>query len=54
MYKYNSRIHKTPFGAVRAGEKIKIVFPVTRSVWVEEVKIFIRKGEDVTERSLSF
>ena len=47
-------MHKTPFGAVRAGEKIKIVFPVTHSVWVESVKIFIRKGEDVTERLLSF
>ena len=54
MYKYNSRVHKTPFGAVRAGEKIKIVFPVTHSVWVESVKILIRKGEDVTERLLSF
>lgn len=47
-------MHKTPFGAVRAGEKIKIVFPVTRSVWVESVKIFIRKGEDIEERLLSF
>ena len=47
-------MHKTPFGAVRAGEKIKIVFPVTHSVWVESVKILIRKGEDVTERLLSF
>ncbi|HCJ01499.1 MAG TPA: alpha-glycosidase [Clostridiales bacterium] len=54
MYKYNSRIHKTPFGAVRAGEKIKIVFPVTHTVWVESVKMFIRKGEDVSERLLSF
>ena len=54
MYKYNSRVHKTPFGAVRAGEKIKIVFPVTHSVWVESVKMFLRKGEDVWERLLSF
>ena len=54
MYKYNSRVHKTPFGAVRTGEKIKIVFPVTHSVWVESVKMFLRKGEDVTERLLSF
>jgi len=54
LYKYNSRVHKTPFGAVRAGDKVKIVFPVTRSVWVESVKILIRKGEDVTERLLSF
>ena len=54
MYKYNSRVHKTPFGAVRAGEKIKIVFPVTHNVWVESVKLFLRKGEDVTERLLSF
>ena len=54
MYKYNSRIHKTPFGAVRAGEKIKIVFPVTHSVWVESVKMIIRKGENEWERVLSF
>ena len=54
MYKYNSRVHKTPFGAVRAGEKIKIVFPVTHPVWVESVKMFLRKGEDVWERLLSF
>ena len=54
MYKYNSRVHKTPFGAVRAGEKIKIVFPVTHSVWVESVQMFLRKGEDVWERLLSF
>lgn len=54
MYKYNSRVHKTPFGAVRAGEKIKIVFPVTHSVWVESVKMFLRKGEEVRELPLSF
>ena len=54
MYKYNSRIHKTPFGAARAGEKIKIVFPVTHSVWVERVKMIISKGEDEWERALSF
>ena len=54
MYKYNSRIHKTPFGAVKAGEKIKIVFPVTHSVWVESVKMIIGKGEDEWERALSF
>ncbi len=54
MYKYNSRIHKTPFGAVRAGEKIKIVFPVTHSVWVENVKIIVRKGETQWDRLLSF
>ena len=54
MYKYNSRVHKTPFGAVRAGERIKIVFPVTHSVWVESVKMIIRKGEDEWERALLF
>ncbi|MBO4479459.1 MAG: glycoside hydrolase family 13 protein [Clostridia bacterium] len=54
MYKYNSRVHKTPFGAVRAGEKIKIVFPVTHSVWVESVKIIVRKGENQWDRLLSF
>ena len=54
MYKYNSRIHKSPFGAVRVGEKIKIVFPVTHSVWVEKVTMLMRKGEDVNERLLSF
>ena len=54
MYKYNSRIHKTPFGAVREGEKVKIVFPVTHSVWVESIKMFLRKGEVVTEHPLSF
>ena len=54
MYKYNSRVHKTPFGAVRAGEKIKIVFPVTHSVWVESVKMIIGKGEDEWERPLLF
>ena len=36
------------------GEKVKIVFPVTHSVWVESVKIIIRKGEDEWERALSF
>ncbi len=54
MYKYNSRVHKTPFGAVRAGERIRIVFPVTHSVWVESVKMIIGKGEDEWERALSF
>ena len=45
MFKYNSRIHKNPFGAVRAGEKVKIVFPVTHSIWVESVRMILRKDE---------
>lgn len=39
---------------MRAGEKVKIVFPVTHSVWVESIKMFLRKGEVVTEHPLSF
>ena len=54
MYKYNSRIHKTPFGAVKAGEKIKIVFLVTHSVWVESVTMTICKGEEEWKRPLCF
>lgn len=54
MFKYNSRIHKTPFGAARAGEKIKIVFPVTRSIWVGQVDLIVRKEEESRTFPLSF
>ena len=54
MFKYNSRIHKTPFGAVREGEKVKIVFPVTHSIWVGGVTLFLRKEEEQREIPLSF
>ena len=54
MFKYNSRVHKTPFGAVRAGEKVKIVFPVTHSIWVGDVKLILCKEELRREIPLSF
>jgi len=54
LFKYNSRIHKTPFGAVRTGEKVKIVFPVTHSIWVGEVKMLLSKEEWKQEVPLSF
>lgn len=54
MFKYNSRIHKTPFGAVRAGEKIKIVFPVTHMIWVGHIDLIVRKGEESRTLPLSF
>ena len=54
MFKFNSRVHKTPFGAVREGEKIKIVFPVMRTIWVEGVSLFLQKDEDIREIPLNF
>ena len=39
---------------MRAGEKVKIVFPVTHSIWVGDVKIVIRKEEWEERFPLSF
>ncbi len=54
MFKFNSRVHKTPFGAVKAGEKIKMVFPVTHSIWVGGVNLFVRKEEEERKIPLIF
>ena len=39
---------------MRAGETIKIVFPVTHSVWVEGVTLFVRLEDNQREIPLSF
>ena len=39
---------------MRAGEKVKVVFPVTHSIWVGDVKLVLRKDEWEEKIPLSF
>ena len=54
MFRYNSRRDKQPFGAVRQGETVTLTFGVRDDLAATAVRLFVRRGEDVTPYTMLF
>lgn len=54
MFRYNSRLDKSPFGAVQQGQAITLTFGVRHDLAADAVRLFVRRGDKITVRVMPF